>query len=215
MCGRYMVTVSRKQLAERFAAEDTLAADAPPGVIAPSQTAAVITMERKLEAQRWGLKPAWAPHSGHSSVLLINARAESLTQKPTFRDLLARQRCLIPANGFFEWEKLPTGKKRALYFRLPNGGPFAFAGLWMMQPDTQQRAFTIITTAANDTVKAVHDRMPAMLPATAEADWLNSGADVEALLALLLPYTEQPLRIEDGALRLAPPSATQQTLLPF
>jgi putative SOS response-associated peptidase YedK len=209
-----MVTVSRKQLAERFAAEDTLAADVASGVIAPSQTAAVITMEWKLETQRWGLKPAWAPGSSHS-VLLINARAESLTHKPTFRDLLARQRCLIPANGFFEWEKLPTGKKRALYFRLPSGGPFAFAGLWMPQPDTPLHAFTIITTAANDTVKAVHDRMPALLPAAAEADWLNPGAEVETLLALLQPYTEQPLRIEDGALRLASPSATQQTLLPF
>jgi putative SOS response-associated peptidase YedK len=209
-----MVTVSRKELVARFAAEDALAVEAPPGVIAPSQTAAVITMERKLETQRWGLKPSWEAHSGHS-VLLINARAESLTHKPTFRDLLAQQRCLIPASGFFEWEKLPNGKKRALYFRLPSGGLFAFAGLWMAQPETHQRAFTIITTAANDTVKAAHDRMPAMLPQAAEALWLKPAAHVEELLALLHPYTEQPLRVEDGALRLAPPSASKQTLLPF
>jgi len=214
MCGRYMVTVSRKELAARFAAADALADDAPPGVIAPSQSAAVVTMVRQLEAQRWGLKPTWEAHSGHS-VLLINARAETLTQKPTFRDLLAGQRCLIPASGFFEWEKLANGKKRALYFRLPQGGLFAFAGLWMTQPDTHQRAFTIITTAANDTVKAIHDRMPVMLPQAGEAAWLKSDAKPEELLALLRPYTEQPLRIEDGALRLAPPSANQQPLLPF
>ena len=90
MCGRYIVTVTRKELAARFAATDTLTADAPPGAVAPSQTAAVITMERQLEAQRWGLKPSWEAHSGHS-VLLINARAESLTHKPTFRDLLAAE----------------------------------------------------------------------------------------------------------------------------
>ncbi len=214
MCGRYMVTVSRKKMAERFAAADSAGTDAPPGVIAPSQTAAVITMERRLEAQRWGLKPTWEGIQGRS-VLLINARAETLTQKPTFRDLLAGQRCLIPASGFFEWEKLPNGKKRALYFRLPDGGLFAFAGLWMAQPDTPQHAFTIITTAPNDTVKPIHDRMPAILAPAAEAVWLNPGATAAELLALLRPYTEQTLRIEDGALRLAAPASTEQTLLPF
>jgi hypothetical protein len=189
-----MVTVSRKQLAERFAAEDALAADAPPGVVAPSQTAAVITMERKLEAQRWGLKPAWAPHSGHSSVLLINARAESLTHKPTFRDLLARQRCLIPANGFFEWEKLPTGKKRALYFRLPSGGPFAFAGLWMPQPDTPLRAFTIITTAdlrKSILTLAVQGKLVPQDPADEPAEMKASAGNAKAVSAnssINVPY---------------------------
>ena len=214
MCGRYMVTVSRKQLLERFAAQELLGADAPAGVVAPSQTAAVVTMERKLEAQRWGLKPTWEPSHGHS-VLLINARAETLTQKPTFRDLLPQQRCLIPASGFFEWEKLPNGKKRALYFRLPDGGLFAFAGLWMPQSDGPQRAFTLITTAANDTVKTIHDRMPVILPPKAEAAWLKPNASTEELLALLCPYTAQTLRIEDGALRLAAPASTEQPLLPF
>ena len=214
MCGRYMVTVSRKQMLERFAATEMVGDDAPAGVIAPSQSAAVITMERKLEVQRWGLKPTWEQSSGHS-VLLINARAETLTNKPTFRDLLAQQRCLIPVSGFFEWEKLPNGKKRALYFRLPDGGLFAFAGLWMAQPDSPLRAFTIITTSPNETVKKIHDRMPVMLPLTAESIWLKPDAKAEELLPLLCPYTEQVLRVEDGALRLAAPASAEQPLLPF
>ncbi|MCX7006690.1 MAG: SOS response-associated peptidase family protein, partial [Kiritimatiellaeota bacterium] len=132
-----------------------------------------------------------------------------------FRDLLAQQRCLIPASGLFEWEKLPNGKKRAVYFRLPDGGLFAFAGLWMAQPDSPLRAFTIITTSPNETVKKIHDRMPVMLPQAAEAAWLKPNATAEELLPLLCPYTEQALRVEDGALRLAAPASAEQPLLPF
>jgi putative SOS response-associated peptidase YedK len=211
MCGRYMVTASRKQLAERFAAQDALGGDAANGVVAPSQTAAVVTVERKLEAHRWGLKPEWEARG----VLLINARAETLTDKPTFRDLLAKQRCLIPANGFFEWERLPNGRKRPLFFRLPNRGLLAFAGLWMASGDGAGRAFTIITTEANEVVQPVHNRMPVILTPETEATWLRPDADADALLAVLQPLAAEQLRSEEGATLLAPPAPAKQPLLPF
>ena len=211
MCGRYMVTASRKQLAERFAAQDALGGDAANGVVAPSQTAAVVTVERKLEAHRWGLKPEWEARG----VLLINARAETLTDKPTFRDLLAKQRCLIPANGFFEWERLPNGRKRPLFFRLPNRGLLAFAGLWMASGDGAGRAFTIITTEANEVVQPIHDRMPVILTPETEATWLRPDADADALLAVLQPFAAEQLRSEEGATLLAPPASAKQPLLPF
>ena len=211
MCGRYMVTANRKQLAERFAAQDALTGELPAGVVAPSQVAAVVTMERKLEAQRWGLKPEWEARG----VLLINARAETLTHKPTFRDLLAKQRCLIPAHGFFEWERLPNGRKRPLFYRLFNRGLFGFAGLWTASGNAEGRAFTIITTEANDVVQPVHDRMPVMLSPEAEATWLRPDASVETLLALLQPFPAEQLRAEEGATLLSPATSAKQPLLPF
>lgn len=211
MCGRYMVTANRKQLVERFAAQDALATETPTGVISPSQTAAVVTMECKLETHRWGLKPEWEARG----VLLINARAETLTQKPSFRDLLARQRCLIPATGFFEWERLPNGRKRPLFYRLLNRGLFGFAGLWTASGDGDGRAFTIITTEANEVVQPVHNRMPVMLSPEAEATWLRPDADSETLLGLLQPFAADQLRSEEGATLLSPPASAKQPLLPF
>lgn len=211
MCGRYMVTANRKQLAERFAAQDALGGDAATGVVAPSQIAAVVTMERKLEAHRWGLKPEWEARG----VLLINARAETLTNKPTFRDLLAKQRCLIPASGFFEWERLPNGRKRPLFYRLPNRWLFAFAGLWTASGDGMGRAFTIITTEANEVIQPVHDRMPVILTPETEATWLRPDAAADALLAVLQPLAADQLRSEEGATLLAPAASAKQPLLPF
>ncbi len=211
MCGRYMVTANRKQLVERFAAQEALGGEAPAGVIAPSQMAAVVTMEHKLETQRWGLTPEWEARG----VLLINARADTLTQKPSFRDLLAKQRCLIPANGFFEWERLPSGRKRPLFFRLPNRGLFGFAGLWTTSGDGTGRAFTIITTEANELIQPVHDRMPVMLTPEAEATWLKPETEADTLLGLLRSFSAEQLRAEEGATLLSPPASAKQPLLPF
>ena len=220
MCGRFMVTAKRKQIAERFAAQDALPEDITSTTISPSQTAAVVTAEttvHKLEAMRWGIQPSWEPHAARS-VLLINARAETLAQKPTFRHLVEAQRCLIPANGFFEWEHLPNGRKRAVCYRLRNRGLFALAGLWEIQHDAtgqDVRTFTIITTAANDAVRVVHNRMPVMLTPETEAAWLEPTQPLESLLALLRPYPAQDMTAEDGAPLLALPRDIKQQLLPF
>jgi putative SOS response-associated peptidase YedK len=219
MCGRYMVTAQRKQIAAHFAAQDTAPDDTTPTVVAPSQTAPVVTAARKLETMRWGLRPTWEPESGRS-VLLINARAETLAQKPAFQHLLERQRCLVPANGFFEWEKLPGGHKRPVCYRLRQRGLFAFAGLWEQQHAATGQtihAFTIITTAANEAVRVVHDRMPVLLPLEAAAAWLDPAPTLVDLLALLRPYSAQPLIVEDGAPLLTPQSPPKkvQPLLPL
>lgn len=219
MCGRYILTAKRKQMAAHFTAQDTAPDDATPTIIAPSQATVVVTAERKLETMRWGLRPTWEPESGRS-VLLINARAETLAQKPTFRQLLEQQRCLVPANGFFEWEKLPGGRKRPICYWLRQHGLFAFAGLWEEQRDASGnpvRAFTIITTAANEAVRVIHDRMPVILTPETETAWLKPAQAIENLLAMLAPYSAQPLVVEDGASLLTPPSPSQkvQPLLPF
>ena len=218
MCGRYIVTVKRKQLAEHFVAEDQLPEAVQLEVVAPSQIAAVVTADRKLVAMRWGLRPNWEADSGRS-VLLINARAETLEQKPIFRELLEQRRCLVPATGFFEWEKLPGGRKRPVCFRLRQRGVLAFAGLWEEQHNTagqSVRAFTIITTAANEAVRIMHDRMPVILTPDAATAWLKPTQAIEDLLALLKPYAAQPLIVEDGTALLAPPAQHKtQPLLPF
>jgi len=220
MCGRYMIMAQRRQIAERLAAQDALSDDTLATTVAPGQPAAVVTTAttaRKLEAMRWGLKPTWETGTNRN-VLLINARAETLAQKPTFQQLLESQRCLIPANGFFEWENLPKGRKRAVCYRLRDRGLFAMAGLWDVQPDAAGhpvRAFTIITTAANDMVRLVHDRMPVILTPETEAAWLQPGQHIPDLLALLHPYAAQPLTVEDGAPFLALPREIKQQLLPF
>jgi len=212
-----MLTARRKQMAAHFVAQDLAPDDATPAIIAPSQVAPVVTAEHKLEAMRWGLRPTWEPESGRS-VLLINARAETLAQKPTFQPLLERQRCLVPANGFFEWEKLPGGHKRPVYFRLRQRGLFAFAGLWEEQRDAagnRIRAFTIVTTAANEAVRVIHDRMPVMLTPETEAAWLKPAQSIAELLALLQPYPAHALTAEDGTEMLTPARQSKQPLLPF
>ena len=220
MCGRFVVTVQMKQMASRFATQGALPTDAASGTVAPTQSPAVVTaeaMQRKLEAMRWGLIPAWGAQAGRR-VLLINARAETLTQKPIFNRLLLNQRCLVPASGFFEWEKLPNGCKHAIHYRLRNSELFAFAGLWDTQTDTAGnpvRAFTIITTAANEVVRPVHDRMPVMLIPEAEDAWLHPSISTTDLMALLRPYDANLMTAEDGAPQLAASKQTKQPSLPL
>ncbi len=221
MCGRFMVTVSRKLLAERFAVAGKLPALEPNVNIAPSQAAAAVVAGaqggRRLELMRWGLTPSW-PAAGRA--LLINARAESLAEKPAFQRLLERQRCLIPATGFYEWQKMPDGRRRPWCYALPDDAPFAFAGLWDTMHDADGRdfrAFTIVTTAANDLIRPVHDRMPVLLAPEAEAAWLDPAGQAPAdLLPLLKPCPAHRLHSRDAASLLAQPGKPSvQTLLPF
>ena len=221
MCGRFMVTVSRQQIAERFGVTGKLPVLAPSVNIAPSQTVATVIAGaqggRRLELMRWGLTPSW-PTAGRA--LLINARAESLADKPSFQRLLERQRCLIPANGFYEWQTLPGGRKQPLRYALPDDALFAFAGLWdtaHAAADRDIRAFTLVTTAANELISSVHDRMPVLLAPDAEAAWLDpAGLSPADLRLLLRPYPADRMLRHD-ATRLLERSRTSsvQPLLPF
>jgi len=139
---------------------------------------------------RWGLLPHWAKDE-RIAYKLINARAETLAEKPAFRSLLGKHRCLVVADGFYEWSIGPDGKKQPIRFTLADGGMFAFARLWTAKTaETGEvvESCTIITTRPNPLVAPVHDRMPVILPRELEADWLDPTISKEHAVAMLEPF---------------------------
>lgn len=191
MCGRFSNTGNEELLAARFGFKAKGVEFEPRYNQAPGQDAAVVTGhgERSLGFMRWGLVPAWAKDKA-KFVGLINARAESLADKLSFRSAYRRRRCLVLADGYYEWQKGSSGKRLPWRFTTTEGAPFAMAGLW--EPGAEDHApatFTIVTTQANDLVAKVHQRMPVILAREAEALWLDSGLDdPQALDHLLAPY---------------------------
>ena len=168
--------------------------------IAPTQDAAVIrtgrTRGRELVPLRWGLIPSWAkdPAIGNR---MINARAETLAEKPAFRDAFAERRCLVPADGFYEWEKL-RHRKQPHYVRVGGGRVFAFAGLWERWWDRvsgeQQETFTIVTTEPNALLAPIHNRMPAIVAPEDYGRWLEpENRDPSSLMGLLAPYPPEQM----------------------
>ena len=196
MCGRYTLTIDIKTVAEKFGVPASL--DTSPRYnIAPTQE--VVSVMRNgashLARLRWGLIPSWAKDESIGS-RMINARAETLTEKPSFKGLLRSKRCLIVADGFYEW-KQENGSKIPMYMTLKSGAPFAFAGLWDLwkSPDGEHiRSCTIITTEPNDLVAPIHNRMPAILLPGAYADWLDPDMrDEQALSHWLAPYPAEEM----------------------
>ena len=196
MCGRFTLHHNLEEIEERFAAEVASAEAAPRYNIAPTQDVLVVTQNggRHLQSVHWGLIPSWAKDMAIGS-RMINARAETLAEKPAFRAALLRRRCLIPADGFYEWQASPEGKKTGrtpMHIRRKDGGLFAFAGLWeeWHSPDgSPLRSCTIITTTPNTVVAPIHDRMPALLRPEDERHWLDhSVTQTSDLLSLLAPY---------------------------
>jgi putative SOS response-associated peptidase YedK len=196
MCGRYTSSVRRDQLAERF--EVQVPEDYRERFnLAPTQRALIVRErdgEREALLARWGLLPHWAKDD-RIAYKLINARAETLVDKSAFRSLLGRHRCLVLADGFYEWCIGPDGRKQPIHFRLADGSPFAFAGLWTSRTDASSgevvESCTIVTTRPNELVAPVHDRMPVILPRELEADWLDAEISREHALTLLEPYARE------------------------
>ncbi len=192
MCGRFTVTSPADILIEEFGLTRVSAAFAPRFNIAPTQLAPVVThfRARELELFQWGLVPSWARNKSVGPQL-INARAESLATKPAFRDAFAKRRCLVLADGFYEWKR-EVGRKIPMYVRRESRRPFAFAGLWegWLAPDGELvRSVTVVTTEPNDVMASIHDRMPVILPPDARELWLDPRIDDPARLsALLRPY---------------------------
>ncbi|HSB65100.1 MAG TPA: SOS response-associated peptidase, partial [Anaerolineales bacterium] len=194
MCGRFTLTIDPYHLQEAFpwaVIPDDLQ---PRYNIAPSQPVAVIpnTGDNTLSMYKWGLIPSWSkdPAIGDR---MINARSESLAEKPSFRNAYKRRRCLILSDGFYEWKQNPDLKsKQPMYIRLKDGKPFAFAGLWevWISPDgTEVRSCTIITTQPNSLLETIHNRMPVILPTEAYNRWLAKEDQQPAQLdELLIPY---------------------------
>jgi putative SOS response-associated peptidase YedK len=193
MCGRYTQTADGKIVAARFECRPGPVVIVPRFNIAPGQTAPAIVAEAEgpvLRPMRWGFSPR---RDGGRP--LINARSETARERPAFREALARRRCLVPADGFYEWTA-GDGCKRPVRFTLPGGGLFAMAGLWAAGPGGVLE-YVILTTAASRDVAPVHHRMPVLLPREAESAWIDPAADPVRLREHLHPAP-------DGSLRAAP-----------
>ena len=195
MCGRFSLHIPMTELIEYFRLAGGIPFDRRYN-IAPSEKIPVIRRqagERRLDLARWGLVPHWAKDA-KIGYRMINARAETVASKPSFRGPFHNQRCIIPASGFYEWQKTDRGRRPYHVFR-SDGAPLALAGLWdrWENPDDPGEAViscTIITTAANDPVSKLHDRMPAILEPKEFAPWLDPDRSRGDLLALLHPAAE-------------------------
>lgn len=199
MCGRFSLASDLEDLQELLPGVTLPETLLPRYNIAPTQEVAVVAnhADRKLEFFRWGLIPSWAkdPQIGAQ---MINARAESLAQKPAFRIAYRRRRCLVLADGFYEWRREEgTSRKTPLYIRLRSGKPFAFAGLWeVWQPADEAPILscTIITTVPNALIEPIHNRMPVILAPEAYAHWLAPEERTPAELeGWLRPYPAEEM----------------------
>jgi putative SOS response-associated peptidase YedK len=191
MCGRFTLTVDPAELQDAFADFKFPAQFAPRFNIAPSQPILAIPNDGKAKADFfvWGLIPSWAKDPAIAN-RLINARGETLSEKPAFRGAYKYKRCLILANGFYEWKSQPGTKTRTPHFiHLKSGAVFAFAGLWdewHSSDGSTLRSCTIVTTSPNDLMSKIHDRMPVILQPSDYAEWLDAASRAPASLAHLI-----------------------------
>ena len=194
MCGRFILIAVGRIVAERFQLENEPDLE-PRYNIAPSQLVAAVIRDhvsarRELKMLRWGLVPGWAkdPSLGYK---MINARSESAPEKPAFRNAFRRRRCLVLADGYYEWDKGMKPKQPYL-LRMKDGQPFAFAGLWEWWQGAEGEIIescTILTTDANELVMVLHDRMPVILPSAAYASWIDTETQKpDTLRELLVPH---------------------------
>ena len=191
MCGRFSIFADPERLVERFDASLPEQGLQPRYNAAPTQDLPVILNEdeRHIQLLRWGLVPFWAEDPAIGS-RMINARSETLAEKPSFRTALKKRRCLVLADGFYEWQKTADGKV-PMRITLKTGEPFAMAGLWETWKEPTGdllRTFTIITTSPNDLLEPIHNRMPVILPREHEAIWLDNAADQAIWLDMLRPF---------------------------
>jgi len=192
MCGRFVGFRNAEQLQQYFPIDEMKCETVANFNVAPTQKVLAIVRENGsnlLDRYHWGLVPFWARDTGIGSKL-INARSETLSEKPSFREAFKRRRCLIPADGFYEWTGT-KGDRQPVLITLPDRSPFAFAGLWESWQDKKKekpvyRSCTIITRAATGAVKAVHHRMPAILHPDMYDQWIDPDHyDLESLNQML------------------------------
>ena len=199
MCGRYTLTVSIEELMLRYLTEQPASGYHTPRYnVAPMQQVMAVVHDgerNRLGALRWGLVPSWAKEDTIGSKM-INARAETITAKPSFRNLIYRKRCLVPADGFYEWKKTAQGKQ-PMRIKLKNDDIFSFAALydtWLAPDGKKLHTCTIITTMPNELVADIHDRMPVILNKEDEERWLDRhNQNQEQLLAMLKPYPAEQM----------------------
>lgn len=190
MCGRYAVTTAPEAIRQLFRYAEK--PNFPPRYnIAPTQPIAIVRLsegERHFALVRWGLIPSWVKDPKSVS-LMFNARGETAAEKPAYKAAMKRRRCLVPADGFYEWKR-EGDRKRPHWIRRRDSKPLAFAGLWetWTGPNGEElETAAIVTTAANDTLKPLHDRMPVVVPPDAFGLWLDPNADLKIAAALMTP----------------------------
>lgn len=191
MCGRFVLCSPTRTLIEEFRIDKTILEYIPSYNIVPTQKIVIVKTDatRILTQCKWGFIPSWAkdPNISHS---MINARAETIADKPAFRDAFKKQRCLVVADGFFEWKK--GNNKIPVYIRLKSGKPLGFAGLYSLWKSPEGHEIctcSIITTESNEIVSSIHDRMPAIISNEDYDVWLDPNRfDKNNLLSLLRPY---------------------------
>ncbi|MBI5249382.1 MAG: SOS response-associated peptidase [Desulfomonile tiedjei] len=197
MCGRFVLMALGKTLAEIFEVKEAID-EQPRYNVAPTQNVRIVrlnhqTAHREMSMVKWGLIPSWAKDPSIGT-RLINARSETVHQKPAFRASFKSRRCLVPSDGFYEWEKKAKVKQPYL-FRMVDDRPFAFAGLWdrWQAPDGKvTESCTIITTPANERLISIHDRMPAILKPEDYGIWLDPAVkNPNALLELMIPFPSE------------------------
>jgi putative SOS response-associated peptidase YedK len=199
MCGRYAITSAPEAIRRLFGYDEQ--PNFPPRYnVAPTQPVPIVRLaegKRQFALVRWGLIPSWVKDPRAFS-LLINARGESLNDKPAFRNAMRRRRCLFPADGFYEWRR-GGERKTPYYVRLTAGGPLAFAGLWesWTGPNGEEvETAAIVTTRANRALAAIHERMPVIVPPDAFDFWLDAAkVDAETASALIAPAREGVLDV--------------------
>ncbi|MDD4787989.1 MAG: SOS response-associated peptidase [Pirellulales bacterium] len=202
MCGRFTLRTPIHLLADQFAAILEAALE-PRFNIGPRQLVAAVRarpetapLQRHLAALRWGLVPSWAKDLSVGN-RLINARAETVAEKPAFRAAFRLRRCLLPADGFFEWQRRGEGKQ-PYYIQMADERPFAFAGLWEAWEGAGHdcvESCTIVTTSANRLIAPIHDRMPVILAEESYRAWLDPAADPNELKSLLVPFDALRLKV--------------------
>ncbi len=197
MCGRFARIMPIRDIIKAFSVDEVVSDIQPSYNIAPGGGIVIIIQKdgrRILDDFRWGLVPHWAkePSIGNK---MINARSESVHQKPGFRSAFKSRRCLIVASGFYEWKR--EGRAKIPYYiRLSDRDSFAFAGVhetWTSKDGAELRTCAIITTGSNDIIRPIHDRMPVILPSESERAWLDPATTVENALALLAPYPTEEM----------------------
>jgi len=192
VCGRFVLETPLKATAEIFNAQMAESLVTVPNFnIRPSENISVLVSnsgKRKLGQMRWGFVPHWYK-SVADGPLLFNARAETLAKKPAFRDACRKRRCLIPADGFYEWEKKVGSKSKPFYVRRSDRQQMIFAGIWQFSGDSEDRipTCTIITVPASEQISGIHNRMPLLIDPSDWAGWLGEGQGVKAAKLMKTP----------------------------
>jgi len=206
MCGRYGRRADKQRIAEWMQTHNTNVFDdsyfAPSYNVAPQSLQPVVrldseTGQRELTVMRWGLVPFWAKDAkiGYST---INAKSETVTTSPAFRDAMKRRRCLVPAEWFYEWQKIDAKTKQPYAIGLRDGSLFAFAGLWETWKDKTKdqvlETYTVLTTDPNELMEPIHDRMPVILAPKDYQRWLEPGEPMQPPIDLLRPYPAEEMK---------------------